>query len=60
MTKKSRDMVLSLLFLLKHVILASRGAGPTPKGGPPMSITEIIALLMLVIAAISLGASLKK
>ena len=38
----------------------ARGAGPTPKGGTPMSIAETIALLMLVIAAVSLGTQLKK
>jgi hypothetical protein len=38
----------------------ARGAGPTPKGGKPMRLTETIALLMLVIAAISLGNQIKK
>ena len=38
----------------------SKRAGPAPKGGKPMSVTDTIALLMLVIAAVSLGYGLKK
>ncbi len=34
---------------------SARGAGPTPEGGKPMSISDAIALLTLVIAAVSLG-----
>ena len=36
------------------------GAGSTPKGGPPMSVLEVIALLTLVLAAVSLGFQIKK
>mgnify|MGYP006894174612 CR=1 FL=1 len=38
----------------------ARRAGPTPKGGTPMSALEVIALLTLVIAAVSLGYQIKK
>ena len=38
----------------------ARGAGPAPKGGKPMSTADIIGILMLVIAAISLGFSIGK
>ena len=38
----------------------ARGAGPTPKGGTPMSTADIIGILMLVIAVISLGFSIGK
>ena len=42
------------------MLAPSKRAGPAPKGGKPMSVTDTIALLMLVIAAVSLGYSLKK
>ncbi len=35
-------------------------AGPAPRGGKPMSVLEVIALLTLVIAAVSLGYQIKK
>ena len=38
----------------------ARRTGPTPKGGTPMSALEVIALLTLVIAAVSLGYQIKK
>lgn len=38
----------------------ARRAGPAPKGGTPMSALEVIALLTLVIAAVSLGYQIKK
>lgn len=50
-----------LAYFRKYAILASaRALGLTPKGGTPMSITEIIALLMLVLTAVSLGNQIKK
>ena len=50
-----------LRFLSKRGILtAARRAGPTPKGGQPMSVLETLALLTLVIAAVSLGYQIKK
>lgn len=42
------------------MLCLARRAGPAPKGGTPMGITETIALLMLVIAAVSLGLQIKK
>lgn len=38
----------------------ARRTGPAPKGGTPMSALEVIALLTLVIAAVSLGYQIKK
>lgn len=38
----------------------SKRAWPSPKGGQPMSTLEVIALLTLVIAAVSLGNQIKK
>ncbi len=35
-------------------------AGPAPKGGTPVSVIEVIALLTLVLAAVSLGIQIKK
>lgn len=35
-------------------------AGLTPKGGNAMSATEVIALAMLILTAVSLGYQLKK
>jgi len=42
------------------MIAPSKRAGPAPKGGKPMSTADIIGILMLVIAAISLGFSIGK
>ena len=38
----------------------ARRTGPAPRGGTPMSALEVIALLTLVIAAVSLGYQIKK
>ena len=38
----------------------ARRTGRTPKGGQPMSVLETLALLTLVIAAVSLGYQIKK
>lgn len=42
------------------ILFSARRTGPTPKGGTPMSALEVIALLTLVIAAVSLGYQIKK
>ena len=42
------------------MIAPSKRAGPAPKGGTPMSALEVIALLTLVLAAVSLGYQIKK
>jgi hypothetical protein len=50
-----------LTILSKYAITkASKGGGQLRKEGTPMSVEETIALLMLVIAAISLGIQIKK
>ena len=45
---------------LAYDIMVMQGGGNFRKEGTPMSTSDVIALLMLVIAAISLGISLKK
>ncbi len=42
------------------LFMARDRVGPTPKGGKPMSTVEVISLMTLVIAAISLGYRLGK
>lgn len=42
------------------MIVPSKGGGQLRKEGAPMGITDTIGLLMLVIAAISLGLQIKK
>ena len=50
-----------LAFFVKYCYtVPTERAGPAPKGGSPMSVTDTIALLMLVITAIALGNNLKK
>lgn len=49
-----------LIYGLAHDSISTQGGGQLRKEVAPMSITEVIALLMLVIAAISLGYSIKK
>ena len=50
-----------LTYLIEYAITkASKGGGQLRKEGTPMSVEETIALLMLVIAAISLGIQIKK
>ena len=43
-----------------HDIIPMQGGAQLRKEDTPMSVEEAIALLMLVLAAISLGADLKK
>ena len=50
-----------LTYLLESVTTEARkGGGQLRKEGTPMSVEETIPLLMLVIAAISLGIQIKK
>lgn len=44
-----------LRFLSKHGMIAMQGGGQLRKEETPMSVTEVIALLMLVLTAIALG-----
>ena len=57
------DTSLFCTFVFCQIVVSSfqaRRTGPTPKGGQPMSVLETLALLTLVIAAVSLGYQIKK
>ena len=52
--------MLDILTAYVLICTQARALGPTSKEAKPMSLTEAISLLMLVIAAVSLGIQIKK